>query len=85
VSEEEKYRLTTTGETVAAGGVAVSLALLFGVEILDAGAMSSALLVGAAASWLAENENEYGVGGVARGLGTIGKTAVGAAMAANEK
>ena len=42
------------------------------MEILDAGAIGSALLAGAAVGFAAENENEYGFGMLARGLGKIG-------------
>jgi len=83
--EEDRSRLTSTGEAVAAGGIAVALALVLGVEILDAGAVSSAILVGAGAAWLAENEDKYGIGMVARGLGKIGKFVVDAAVSTNDK
>ena len=50
-----------------------------GVEILDAGAVSSALLAGALVGFAAENENQYGFGMLARGLGKVGYSAFKAA------
>ena len=55
---------------------------LGGVEVLDAGFLSSALLVGAAVGFAAENERDYGVGDVARGLGKMGWKAFEAARKA---
>lgn len=69
---EGEPRLSTSPETLAAAAVGTGLAAAAGVEVLDAGVIGSSLLVGAALAWAAENENEYGVGDVARGLGRMG-------------
>lgn len=73
-------RLSKTEETVAAFVVGATMAAGAGVEILDAGAVGSALLAGAAVGFAAENDRKYGVGAVARGVGKIGWSAFQAAM-----
>ena len=75
-------RLSTTEESVAAATLTAAAAALAGVEVLDAGFLSSALLVGAAVGFAAENERDYGVGDVARGLGKMGWKAFEAARKA---
>lgn len=72
LKQEVEPRLSTPPETLAAAAVGTGLAAVAGLEVLDAGVVGSSLLVGAALAWAAENENEFGVGDVARGLGRIG-------------
>ena len=74
-AEDEKSDERTTGErlapveeTLSAFVVGAVAAAGAGVEILDAGAVSSALLAGALVGFAAENENQYGFGMLARGL-----------------
>ena len=69
--KEEKTngdRLAPVEETLSAFVVGAVAAAGAGVEILDAGAVSSALLAGALVGFAAENENQYGFGMLARGL-----------------
>ena len=66
-------------ETLSAFVVGAVAAAGAGVEILDAGAVSSALLAGALVGFAAENENQYGFGMLARGLGKVGYSAFKAA------
>ena len=69
--KEEKNngdRLAPVEETLSAFVVGAVAAAGAGVEILDAGAVSSALLAGALVGFAAENENQYGFGMLARGL-----------------
>ena len=61
-------RLAPVEETLSAFVVGAVAAAGAGVEILDAGAVSSALLAGALVGFAAENENQYGFGMLARGL-----------------
>lgn len=72
LQQEAEPRLSTPPETLAAAAVGTGLAAAAGLEVLDAGVVGSSLLVGAALAWAAENEKEYGVGDVARGLGRMG-------------
>lgn len=65
-------RLAPIEETLAAVAVGAVMAAGAGVEILDAGAVSSALLAGALVGFAAENENQYGFGMLARGIGKVG-------------
>ena len=69
-SEEKNTgeRLAPVEETLSAFVVGAFAAAGAGVEILDAGAVSSALLAGALVGFAAENENQYGFGMLARGL-----------------
>ena len=85
-AEEEALepRLSTTSETLAAFALGAAGAALGGVEILDAGWFTSALLAGAAVGFAAENEKDYGVGDVARGIGKMGWKAFQAANASPE-
>ena len=83
---EEEQKDKTTGErlapveeTLSAFVVGAMAAAGAGVEILDAGAVSSALLAGALVGFAAENENQYGFGMLARGLGKVGYSAFKAA------
>ena len=85
-AEEEKSeeknngdRLAPVEETLSAFVVGAVAAAGAGVEILDAGAVSSALLAGALVGFAAENENQYGFGMLARGLGKVGYSAFKAA------
>ena len=80
--KEEKSngdRLAPVEETLSAFVVGAVAAAGAGVEILDAGAVSSALLAGALVGFAAENENQYGFGMLARGLGKVGYSAFKAA------
>mmetsp|Transcript_9368 Transcript_9368/g.28062 ORF Transcript_9368/g.28062 Transcript_9368/m.28062 type:complete len:170 (-) Transcript_9368:21-530(-) len=70
--EQLEARLVKTEETLAAFVAGAAMAAGAGVEILDAGAIGSALLAGAAVGFAAENENQYGFGMLARGVGKIG-------------
>ena len=72
-------RLAPVEETLSAFVVGAVAAAGAGVEILDAGAVSSALLAGALVGFAAENENQYGFGMLARGLGKVGYSAFKAA------
>ena len=72
-------RLAPVEETLSAFVVGAMAAAGAGVEILDAGAVSSALLAGALVGFAAENENQYGFGMLARGLGKVGYSAFKAA------
>ena len=65
-------RLAPIEETLAAVALGAVMAAGAGVEILDAGAVSSALLAGALVGFAAENENQYGFGMLARGIGKVG-------------
>ena len=67
-SDERNERLAPVEETLSAFVVGAMAAAGAGVEILDAGAVSSALLAGALVGFAAENENQYGFGMLARGL-----------------
>ena len=80
-SDEKKNgdRLAPVEETLSAFVVGAVAAAGAGVEILDAGAVSSALLAGALVGFAAENENQYGFGMLARGLGKVGYSAFKAA------
>ena len=78
-SEERNERLAPVEETLSAFVVGAEAAAGAGVEILDAGAVSSALLAGALVGFAAENENQYGFGMLARGLGKVGYSAFKAA------
>ena len=80
-SEEKSNgdRLAPVEETLSAFVVGAVAAAGAGVEILDAGAVSSALLAGALVGFAAENENQYGFGMLARGLGKVGYSAFKAA------
>ena len=80
-SEEKNTgeRLAPVEETLSAFVVGAVAAAGAGVEILDAGAVSSALLAGALVGFAAENENQYGFGMLARGLGKVGYSAFKAA------
>mmetsp|Transcript_9765 Transcript_9765/g.30356 ORF Transcript_9765/g.30356 Transcript_9765/m.30356 type:complete len:186 (+) Transcript_9765:128-685(+) len=80
-TEQLERRLAPMEETLAAFAVGSVAAAGLGVEILDAGAISSALLAGAALGFAAENENQYGFGMFARGVGKIGYGAFKAATA----
>lgn len=64
-------RLSTTQETLASIAAGAALAAASGVEILDAGVVTSALLTGLAIGFAAENDRTYGVGAVARGVGRV--------------
>ena len=72
-------RLAPVEETLSAFVVGAVAAAGAGVEILDAGAVSSALLAGALVGFAAENENQYGFGMLAAGLGKVGYSAFKAA------
>ena len=78
-SDERNERLAPVEETLSAFVVGAVAAAGAGVEILDAGAVSSALLAGALVGFAAENENQYGFGMLARGLGKVGYSAFKAA------
>jgi hypothetical protein len=71
--DEENYRLTSASEAVTAAALAAGMAGIAGTEILDAGVIGSSLIVGAAIGWLAEND-DGGLGDIARGLGRVGST-----------
>ena len=77
--DERNERLAPVEETLSAFVVGAVAAAGAGVEILDAGAVSSALLAGALVGFAAENENQYGFGMLARGLGKVGYSAFKAA------
>lgn len=82
VFEPMEPRLAPKEETLAAAALGTSLAAVAGLEILDAGVVGSSLLVGAALAWAAENDKEYGIGDVARGIGKLGWKAYKAASKA---
>ena len=81
--DDGTYRLTSANEALTAAVIAAGAAAVAGTEILDAGIVGSSLIVGAAIGWFAEND-EGGLGDIARGIGRVGTGAAAAARKINQ-